>query len=222
MKLNLPVLGTQEIGRPKYRRANPIIEGKLYQFRQPIYDCYMVTVATVLNRQLLFSIPRGQAYTPAGGAAFNKTFWHTNMSQPQLLPAPNKMFCKAISVSIHPGTFIADTTRFLFDTLVTFFIDDRDFLRNHIWKLPSGGGAWAGGSTALSQNGEPRRDNQFAFTGELGETIEQQQSFSVELDPALVTLANAAGVFTTTAAAGGGIGINAFVHLDGLLNRSIL
>ncbi len=220
MKLNLQVLGAHEIGRPKYRAGNPIIEGKLYQFRQPIYDVYMVTVGTALDNQLLFTIPRGQNYTPTGGAAFAKRFWHTNMSQPQLLPAPNKMYCKAISISVHPQTDVVDIQRFLFDTLVTFFIDDRDFLRNHIWKLPSGGGAWAGGSSALVQNGEPRRDNQFAFTGELGETIEQQQSFSVEMNPTLVTLANAAGVYTTAAAPA--IGINAFVHLDGLLNRSIL
>jgi len=222
MKLNLPVLGQREIGRPKFRRSNPIIEGRLYQYRQPLHDMYMVTVAAVLTQQTLFTVPIGQAFTPSGGAAFVKNIWHTNLVQSGLLPAPEKMFVKGISLSIDPLTLAADAGRFLNDTFVTFNISQRPFLQTHIWKLPSGGGAWAGGAAVFVGNGVPTRDNQFAFVGELGETIEQQQQFSVVLDPVLVRKADATLVYTTAAAAGGGIGINCHVHLDGLLNREIL
>lgn len=222
MKLNLPVLGVADIGRPKYRRSNPIIEGKLYQFRQPIYDCFMATVNTLLVAQVLFSIPRGQQYTPTGGTAFNKAFWHTNMEQGRLLPSPQKFFAKAISLSIDPLTLAADAARFLNDTLLTFNISERPYLRVQAQKVPGGGGAWAGGGSAFVQNGWPVRDNQFAFVGDLGETIEQQQPFDVTLDPTQVRKADATTTLTTATAGNGGIGINAFVHLDGLLNREVL
>lgn len=222
MRLNLPIFGKRDIGRPKFRRSNPIIEGKLYQYRQPLHDVYMVTVNTALTQQTLYTVPIGQSFTPAGGAAFIKNVWHTNLVQSGLLPSPEKMFCKSISLSIDPLTLAADAGRFLFDTFVTFNISQRPFLQTHIWKLPSGGGAWQGGGSGYVNNGWPTRDNQFAFVGDLGETIEQQQNFSVVLDPTLVRKADATTTATTATAANGGIGINCFVHLDGLLNREIL
>lgn len=222
LNLNLPILGSGDIGRPKYRRANPVIEGRLYQYRQPIHDVYMVTVNTALAQQTLFTVPIGQAFTPTGGTAFVKNAWHTSLVQSGLLPAPQKMFCKSISLSMDPLTLAADLGRFLFDAFITFNISQRPFLATHIYKLPCGGGAWAGGSSVFGNNGWPVRDNQFAFVGDLGETIEQQQQFSVVIDPTLVRKADATVTLTTATAANGGIGINCFVHLDGLLNREVL
>jgi len=222
MRVNLPVLSGSEIGRPKYRRSNPILENKLYQYRQPIHDFYGATVNVAVVRQILFAIPQGQTFTPTGGAALTKTAWHTSMTQANLLPAPNKLYAKSIALSLLGRTLLADAERFLYDTLVQFNIDSRPFLETHAWKLGGGGGLWAGGSSGVVVNGWPSRENQFSFVGELGETIEQQQTFNVLLDPTLVVRANANATFSTATAANGGFGIDCFVHLDGLLNRGIL
>ena len=219
--LNLPILGSQAIGRPKYRKSNPIIEGKLYQFRQPFYDFYGVTVATALTRQVLFTIPIGQAYTPAGGAALVKSAWHTNMVQSGVLPSPQKFFAKAISLQVRQDIFLADARRFLWDTLLNFVISQRSYGQFQVYKSPGGGGVF-GSTSGLVGNGWPTRDNQYAFVGELGETIEQQQNFNVTLDPTQAIDAAALGVFTTTATGAGGLGVNALVHIDGLLNREVL
>lgn len=221
MRLNLPILGSREIGRPKYRRANPIIEGKLYQFRQPLYDYFGATVATVLTRQILFTVPIGQSYTPAGGAALVKSEWHTNMVQSGLLPSPQKFFAKSISLSLRSDVFVDDARRFLWDTLMNLVISQRSYGQFQAFKAPGGGGV-SGFSSGIVGNGVPTRDNQYAFVGELGETIEQQQNFSVALDPTRVIDAAAAGVLTTAAAVVGGAGINCLVHIDGLLNREVL
>jgi len=222
MRVNLPVLRNADVGRPKFRRSNPIIEGKMYQYRQPMHDCYMATVNNALVSQDLFTIPKGAQYTPTGGVAFAKNFWHTNMTQASLLPSPNVMFCKSISLMLRPGTVAADAERFLNDTFLTFNINERPFLQTHALKIPGGGGVYGGGSSAFISNGYPTRENQFAFVGELGETIEQGQGFNVVLDPTLVRMADATLVYTTATPANGGVGINAWVHLDGLLNRAVL
>ena len=221
MRLNLPILGSREIGRPKYRRSNPIIEGKLYQFRQPFFDYYGVTVATALTRQVLFTIPIGQAFTPSGGAAFVKSAWHTNMVQSGVLPSPQKFFAKSISLQVRQDIFLDDARRFLWDTLLNFVISQRSYGTFQVFKSPGGGGVF-GSSSGIVGNGYPTRDNQFAFVGELGETIEQQQNFNVTLDPTQVIDAASAGVFTTIATAAGGQGVNVLVHIDGLLNREVL
>jgi hypothetical protein len=217
----LPRLSSHEIGRPKFRRANPILEGKLYQFRQPLYDYYGVTVATALTRQLLFQIPQGGNYTPAGGAAFVKTEWHTNMVLQGQLPSPQKFFAKAISVSVRGDIVAADAVRFLWDTLLILNISGRPYLQISVSKIPGGGGVF-GFSSAFAGNGVPDRSNMFAFVGELGETIEQAQNFNVVMDPTRVIDAASAATYTTAAAAAGGTGVNALVTIDGLLNREVL
>src|SRR5258707_8853411 len=57
---------------------------------QHLYDYYEVAVATVVTLQIMFTIPIGGAYTPAGGVAFNKQKLHTNLQQQAQLQAPHK------------------------------------------------------------------------------------------------------------------------------------
>ena len=70
-----------EVGRPRTKmlRKNPIIAGTLEYLVQPIYDYYGVAVATPVTKQSLFAQPIGASYTPAGGTAFVKTLYHTNL-----------------------------------------------------------------------------------------------------------------------------------------------
>ena len=69
MKVNLPKIGSSEVGRPRYRARlrNPFVPVNTYVYHQPIYDYYGVTVATAVDRQIMFANQAGQTYTPTGG-----------------------------------------------------------------------------------------------------------------------------------------------------------
>lgn len=221
--MRLRLMESSEVGRPKHRLKNPVQSGVLYQFRDPQYDFYGVAPATALTKQTLFAIPQGQQYTPAGGAALVKSAWHTSMVQSGLFPNPDKFYVKQISVSVRADIYIDDAIRFLMDTLVVFNISQRSFLTVHAYKLPSAGGPW-GSTTGLIGNGWPSHDNEFDFSDQLGEIVEQGQNFNVVLDPTQVEDADGNGVYTTQSdqQEAGGTGINCFVHLDGLYNRVVL
>lgn len=214
-----------EIGRPKARLKNPLISGQLYNFRQPQWDVYEVDAATLLTRQRLFQIPIGQQYTPAGGAAQVKTLYHTSMVQAGILPNPNKLYAKAISISLRADVYITDAVRFLADTVATLEISGRSFLDIHAFKAPQAGGLF--GFNILGApltNGWPDAKNQFEFSDALGEIIEQGQNFAVILDPTQVVDAQGNTTYTTQSdqQEAGGTGINCHVYLDGLLNRVVL
>lgn len=217
----LPRVEAHEIGRPRYRIRNPIVEGQLYQYRQGFWDYYGVTVATALTRQNLFIAPIGQSYTPAGGAALVKSIWHTNMELAGLLPSPQVFFAKGISISLRSDVNVGDAIAFLDETMVKFNISSRDYMVSVASKLPAQGGTF-GFSSGIINNGVPDTKNLYQFSGALGETILQLQSFGVEMDPTRVIDAAAGGVHTTATAALGGTGINCHVTLDGLKNREVL
>lgn len=220
MRLLLPQLTPHDLGRPKFRRRNPVLEGIMYAFRQSLFDVYQVTANTALDAQELFTKNRGASYTPTGGTAYTKKQWHTNMPQAGLLPSPQKHYVKSIQLAIRPDTDPGDATRFLYDTLVTFKISDHPYLITQAFRLPQAGGLY-GGSSAIVSNGQPLAPNFFICEGDFGEVLEQQQGVSVELDPTQVKDAAGNGTYTLKTAANGGNGINCFVHLDGILNREV-
>lgn len=211
-----------EVGRPHFRFRNPVVEGMLELITQPLYDYYEVAVATVVTLQRLFTIQEGGAYTPAGGAAFNKNRIHTNLSQAGMLEAPNKHLTRAIGLFLHPSTTPNDANRFAAQVLLTFLVNRKPYLEVQAGKVPGGGGVFASttqnnvGSTAF---GVPRSDNLYTFDADKAVQIEQQQNFSVVLDPTQIQ----AGAFTTDIAAANpaGVGIRAFVHLEGDLARAV-
>ena len=220
MRRNLPELSPEELGRPRFRRRNPLVTGTVYQFRQPLWDFYGVTVATALTEQDLFLIPIGQQYTPAGGAALTKSEWHTTMRQAAVLPHPQKFFTKSVKVSVRSDIELADAQAFLYEALVDFLISEFSFLKGHAWMFSQGGGPH-GFSAGIINNGIPDPRAQWEAVGQLGEVIEQQQNIRLNLNPTRVTDAGAGGTHTTTTTAKGGFGINAFVFLDGVLSRSV-
>lgn len=223
MRVNtLPRLDAREIGRPRFinSRANPLRTGILYQFRQPFYDFYGVTVGTALTEQRLFTIQRGQQYTPAGGAALTKALYHTNMTQSGNLPSPQKLYVKALSLMLANDVAAVDANRFLNDTILRFLISDREYAVLHAVKAPAQGGVY-GFSGAVISNGLPTAPNAWQASGQLGEVIEQLQTMTVVLDPTTVIRADAGATYTTAAAAAGGTGINAHAYLDGLWSREV-
>ena len=238
-----------EVGRPRYlggRRSNPIIPGQLEYLVQPIYDFYGVAVATAVTKQTLFSLPIGQNYTPSGGAAFVKTEYHTNLVIAGNLDAPKKFLVKNVSVVLRSDVAPQDLASFIGTTLLTLSISGKAYLQQLVSKCPAGAGAFssnistqtlaAGGTMSNGgSNGWPTAQNVNPITDDmpqvpgldpmppiLGQLIEQNQPFTVVLDPTI----SGAAAFTTLAAAPAtqfvGTGVNAHVYLEGILMRAIL
>jgi len=244
---HLPVLCERDLSKPLGgRRSNPIVPAQLEYLVQPIYDFYAVAVATAVTKQVMFAIPIGQPYTPAGGTVVTKTLFHTNLVQAAQLDPPKKLLVKAVAVVLRSDVAESDLNSFIGLTLVTFVIgESKSYWTAHVAKTPAGGGAFyfamstqtlaAGGTMGNSgSNGWPSAQNVATITDDmpqipglapmqpiLGQLIEQQQNFNVTLDP---TLTGSAG-FTTLAAAPAtqfvGTGINLHVYLEGVLARGI-
>lgn len=214
-------LEPSQLGRPHYRQSNPILAGYLYQFRQQHWDCYMVAVTTPLPNILMFQSPIGGTYQTGIAAAIQKTLYHTNMSQAGSLASPEKFFARSISFSFRGDILLADANRLVFDMVLSFLVSKRSFLDTHAYKASCAGGLYGLSSGVLS-NGLPIGDpkNAFLFSGALGEVVEQLQTFAVQANPTLVSDASANNTYQT--ATSGGTGVNAFVHLDGLLSRAVL
>lgn len=237
-----------EVGRPRIHglRTNPIVANQLEYIVQPIYDFYGVAVATAVTKQGLFATPIGGNYTPTGGAALVKSLYHTNLVQPGMLDAPKKMLVKSMAIVVRSDIAPADANSFMGLTLAQLLITGKDYATGLVSKFPAGAGvfgAWgstqtlaAGGTYGGSfSNGYPTAQNVVPLTDEypqvpgidpmdpiLGVLIEQQQNFSVVLDPTIT----GAAAFTTLAAAPAtqfvGTGVNVHVHLEGVLMRAIL
>jgi hypothetical protein len=238
----------REVGRPKLRmlRTNPIVAGQLEYLVQPIFDFYAVAVATPVTKQQLFAQPIGASYTPAGGAAFVKTLYHTNLVQPGMLDAPKKMLVKAVAFVLRSDVAPQDLASFIGLTLCQLTISGKDYWTSLVSKAPAGAGAFgfyvstqtlaAGGTMAnLGSNGWPSAQNVATITDPfpqipgldsmepiLGQLIEQNQNFAVIADPTITGVA----AFTTLAAAPTtqfvGTGVNAHCYLEGVLARAIL
>lgn len=245
---HLPILEEKEVGRPRYTgwRKNPIVAGQLEYLVQPIYDFYGVAVATQVTKQQLFATAIGSSYTPSGGAAFNKTIYHTNLVQNGMLDAPKKFLVKAAAVVTRSDMAPTDLNSFIGTTLAQLFISGKDYWTALVSKSPAGaGGFYSGFSTQTlaaggtvgntSANGWPTAQNVATITDPmpqipgldpmepiLGQLIEQNQNFAVILDPTISGVA----AFTTLAAAPAtqfvGTGVNVHVYLEGVLARAIL
>jgi hypothetical protein len=238
----------REVGRPRFTglRNNPIVAGQLEYLVQPIYDFYGVAVATAVTKQILFSQAIGTSYTPAGGAAFTKTQYHTNLVQNGMLDAPKKFLVKAVAVVLRSDVAPSDLNSFIGTTMVELTISGKSYWLSLVSKAPAGaGGFYSGFSTQTlaaggtvgntGSNGWPTAQNVASITDDfpqipgldpmepiLGQLIEQNQNFSVTLDPTI----SGSAAFTTLAAAPAtqfvGTGINAHVYLEGVLARAIL
>lgn len=212
-----------EVGRPHLRVKNPIFAGGLEVLILPLYDYYEVALNTAVTAQTLFSIPVGQAYTPAGGAAFNKTKLHTNLVQASVLQSPNKHLVKGLAVFVRGDIVPIDLNLFLGNTLLTFVIgDSKVYAQGLVGRYPGGGGGFSSltqNNSGIAANGWPDARNLYALGDDRAQQIEQQQTFSVVLDPTLPQ----AGAFTTqpNTANPVGTGVKAWVHLEGDLARAI-
>lgn len=245
---HLQELEAHEIGRPHFRMKNPLAGGLGDFVIQPEWDYYGVAASTACVAQTLFQIPQGNPFTITGGATFNKTLQTTSMVLNGQLQAPERLLVRGITVYVDNLTNQGDLAKFLSQTLLNFFVSTKSFLvLGVIGKLPAGGGAWAQQANiaattvavmSVTGNGMPSEHQGFGLTGPGvssatdpssnfpqidGVLIAQQQAFKVVVDPTQAAHIAAAGF--TTAATGAvppGIGLNAFVYLEGTKARAVL
>jgi len=226
----------RDIGRPHLRFRNPLVSGLLEGITQALYDIWRVAVSTAAPKLLLFSVPQGQPYNFGGITSFPKTELHTNLVQAGMLQAPNKHITRAISVMVSgapaaaPAPQIApiDLLNFLYSTLLNFTVNTKSYCESQVARFPAGGGAFFGGAATtaaattigtVGNNGWPSAANTYALMHG-GVNIEQQQNFSVIIDPTL----ESTGAFTTlanNATPTVGAGISATIYLDGTLFRAV-
>lgn len=243
---HLEEIEAHEIGRPHFRLKNPLAGGLGDFVIQPEWDYYGVAASTACTSQLLFQNQIGQNYTIAGGATFAKTLQTTSMVVGGQLQAPERLLVRGITVYLDNTMNQGDVAKFDSQCLLNFRVSTKSFFNcGLVGKLPAGGGPWAQqfGATAattiigVTGNGMPSEHQGFALTGSAagmqgdpdwfpqieGVLIAQQQAFSVVLDPTQAAHIAAAGF--TTAASGAvpaGIGVNAFVYLEGTKARAVL
>ena len=238
-RVPLRVLSEHEIGRPRGRqRLKNIVQGQLDARVQPLYDFFSVAINTAVRAETLFTIPFGQQYTGAGGAAINKTLWHTNLLNSGSLDAPKKLLVKNISLMGRNDMSPLDLNALVGQYLVRFSTLGKDFWVGHGQKLPAGGGAFVSGMATFTApqaqfstaNGWPTGQNTAPITDGVpdipgyppitpitGVLLEQQQPFQVLVDPTQT----AATIYTTqnsTTTIPGlvSVGVFAWIYLEGI------
>lgn len=225
----LKPLSEAEALRPRLRRVNAGVPGITDVYTSKLRDYYEVAAGTVVTAQIAFSIPIGNPYTPAGGTQYNKTRRDTNLSVPSQLAAPRRFLCKGLAIACRGDIAIADFNQMMFNSLVTFMIDEKRYWESTPLSLPGGGGGTgvaqafqttaANASYSSINNGHADTRAQFMFE-EDDKWISALQTFSVTIDPTLWH----AGAFTTAAAGGTtfGTGVKLNVEIDGLLAGPVL
>lgn len=228
---HLPVLEARDLGRPHFRMRNPIVAGYLEAITQALYDVYAVALNTATIKLTMFAIPQGQTYNVGGVTAFTKTKAHTNMTQAAVLAAPNKHIVRAISVFTQANVVGNDLQAFQ-ECFFQFKVNDKSYQDTIVGRLPSGGGSYAAmmgtfaatNGFSLTANGWPDTRNTYTLANG-GVPIEQQQQFSVVIDPTISGVGAAAFTTANAVAAPGtpiaGTGIFAHVFLDGILFRAV-
>jgi hypothetical protein len=223
-------LTEHEVGRPHFRFRNPYQEGELEFLIQAEYDYFEIAIATPVVAQTAFTIQKGGSYTPTGGAAFFKQYYHTNLKQAGVLAAPKKHLTKGISISIRNDVYPTDLILWTYNTFCRFVVGDGDksYFDGVAAEAPASGGVFGtilGSATQTTGvgawcNGYPVTSNMLvlAIDDNDGVGIEQGQPLNFIMDPTQVQ----AGAFTTIAGStAGGTGIKGHVRLQGIEARGV-
>jgi hypothetical protein len=246
---HLQEISAHEVGRPRFRLRNMLAAGLGDFVVQPEWDFYGVAVSTAATTQTVFSIAQNNQYTIAGGSTITKTLQLTSMQQSNQLQAPERMLVRGLCVYLDNRSNQIDANQFLTQTILNFFISTKSFfVVGAIGKLPAGGGPWAqqSGTPATNaiistvSNGLPSEHQGYKLTDPGcdgtpgvdqfpsidGILIAQQQAFKVVVDPTQASYLNTVGTGFTTQASTGvspiGVGINAWVYLEGQKARAVL
>lgn len=234
-KRRLEKISAYELGRPRARMGNPNT-GIPEVVVQPIFDIYAVAPATAMGALTLFQVVQGQTFNFNGVTAFTKGPGHTTMVQPGMLESSYTFIVRALSCTVaglqgnaQPLVHVVDLTNFIY-SFFQFTINRKSYFDGIGAWLPCGGGAMSGGAATLtapaaiysSTNGWPYTDNVYSIPG--GQYINPQELFGFVINPTLnaggtPTSVAAAGTAVTGATAQPGVGLMAWVRMDGTLVR---
>ena len=234
----LRTMDESEVGRPRGRqRVKNIVQGQMDARVQPLYDIIQVASATACVFGQLFTIPFGQQFTPTGGSATTKTYYHTNLKASGALPSPEKYLVKNIGVMARPDMAPADLNALIGQYVLRFQTLGKEFFTGHAQRCPSGSGGFVSGSgfqTSAANasgfsvaNGWPSGNNVAPITDPVpdipgyppitpitGVLLEQAQPFEVSMDPTLTGTT----VYTTASTVQPfvAVGLIAWVVFDGI------
>ena len=234
-KRRLEKVCAHELGRPRARLGNPNT-GIPEVVVQPIFDIYAVAPGSAMGLLTLFQVQNGQTYNFNGVTAFTKGNGHTNIVQPGMLESSYTFIVRALSCTVaglqgnaQPLVHVVDLTNFIY-SFFQFTINRKSYFDGIGAWLPCGGGAagYAGATLTApaaiysSTNGWPYTDNVYSLPG--GQYINPQELFGFVINPTInaggtPTAVAAGGTAVTGAAAQPGVGLMAWVRLDGTLIR---
>jgi len=253
-------LSEHQVGRPHFRPTkNPAVQqstanaGMFPYTSSPqilelvawaLRDTFIALASTGIQlvQFQLFTVGRGQAFTPQGAAAATvKNNFHTNVQlQNGGLPNPQSMLVSSVQQVLRGNIFYADMLNLMYATQAQLLCGDmqRPYLDAIFGEIPAAqagiqvGFVTAGDIThgSIMSPGWQTVHNVYSLqTGlqdpsiggpDLGVVINEGRSFSFVLDPTLNSTVVANG-WTTTTAANQGTGIQGWILLKGVLARSL-
>lgn len=193
------------------RQGNPIAPNKADILPWYLYDFLSTAqAAAALVEYDFFTVPQGGT----------KTKVQTNLTQVSQLPAPQHFNCTSLQIYFTSNMLKADIDSMLNNYYLEFWVGDKIYAEGPLFKFPAGAGLAGVTQTSGQQtytNGIPNCMAVVDFRmgdNPIGIHILQGQNFKVKI------LSSASfGSFTATA--GGGIGLNFYCILEGILSRGV-
>jgi hypothetical protein len=196
-----------------------------------LYDFFSVAVDTDFNIvQTLFQNAVGQFYTPVGGSAFAKTWLHTDMEgSGGQLPNGYKLDVQAIRLVVDGAIQFEDLDNLLYNTLGQFNIGQKYYWVGPLGGIPGGEGAFlsaapdlaaasGGFNGPLNANGWPGNlKGVYSLSAGLEASIAYGQNFNFTVDP--TKSENGAWTTQPDSDTPPGVGLRAWIHLDGIWTR---
>jgi hypothetical protein len=219
----LPAIDSIQVGRPRLRLNNPVLAGGGEVLDWSLYDFFSVAVDTLFDVvQQLFTTPTGQFYTPVGGTAFSKTLLHTNIQGGGgQLPNGYKLDVQAIRLVVDSAIQHIDLQNLLYNTFGNFIIGQKSYWQGPLDEIPGGVGEnlsfQTTGNGPANTNGPANLRAVYSLSAGLEANITYGQNFAFYVNPTL----GEAGSWTTQAdsTTPPGVGLRAWIHLDGVFTR---
>jgi hypothetical protein len=207
------VNGIERLMRTGNRKQNPIEPNKADILPWYLYDEINVPSGTTTGTEVdFFSVP-------IGGTQFTtvKTKQQTNLEEVSKLSAPKHFNTTSLQIYFQASMLKADIDSALNNFWLEFWISDKIYAEGPLFKFP--GGAGLSGATAVSgqsiwSNGLPSPIAVVDFRmgdNPIGHHILQGQTFRVKI----------LGTAFTPSSATGGVGLNFYCILEGILSRGV-
>ncbi len=196
------------------RQSNPIDPNKADILPWYLYDEINVPAGTTTGTEMdFFTVPQG-------GTQFTtvKTKQQTNLQQVSQLEAPRHFNATSLQIVFQGNMLKADMDSALNNFWLEFWIGDKTYAEGPLFKYPGGAGLYgvsvvSGQASYTNGIANPCAVVDFRMgDNPIGHHILQGQNFKVKI------LGTA---FTPTASGSGGLGLNFYCILEGILSRGV-